>query len=144
MTEPGEESVRPESEADATPRPDGEEPLARIRADEVVPGKVDAGDPAGLRSVTELKKPSTLGGVVYLAVLAAALIGVVVAATGAWRTGVSWIALALLAAAGTRLALADDDAGMLQVRRKFFDAAILVGMGVALLVLVASIPDQPS
>ncbi|QIX25858.1 DUF3017 domain-containing protein [Nocardioides sp. JQ2195] len=144
MTERGEASDRPDPEADGSPRPGAEEPLARIDPNDVVPVKVDASDPAGLRSVTEIRKPSTLGGVVYLAVLAAALIGVVVAATGAWRTGVSWLALALLVAAGTRLALPDDDAGMLQVRRKFFDAVVLIGMGVVLLVLVATIPDQPS
>lgn len=102
------------------------------------------GDADGVPSMTEIRKPSTLGGLIYLAVLAAALIGVVVAASGAWRSGVSWIALALLAAAGARLALPDDDAGMLRVRRKSFDATILVTMGVALLALVASIPDQPS
>ncbi|KRF18887.1 hypothetical protein ASG90_03065 [Nocardioides sp. Soil797] len=112
--------------------------------DQSTPERVDQGDPAGLRSVTEIRKPSTLGGIIYLAVLAGALVGVVVAATGAWRSGVSWIALAVLAAAGARLALSDDDAGMLQVRRKAFDATILVAMGVTLLVLVASIPEQPS
>lgn len=104
----------------------------------------DQGDASGLRAVAEIKKPSTLGGIIYLAVLAAALIGVGVAASGAWRSGVSWLGLSLLVAAGARLALSEDDAGMLQVRRKGVDAAMLVILGGALLVLAATIPDQPS
>lgn len=100
-------------------------------------------DEPTLRAVTEIKKPSTIGGLIYLVALAGALVGVVVAASGAWRSGVSWLALSLLVAAGARLALTDDDAGMLRVRRKGLDVTILVVMAVSLLVLVATIPDQP-
>jgi len=96
-----------------------------------------------LREVAEIRKPSTLGGVIYLCVLGAALVGVGIAASGAWRTGVSWLALALIGAAVTRVVLPDDNAGMLRVRRKLLDAAILTGAGVALLVLAATIPNQP-
>ena len=63
--------------------------------------------------------------------------------TGPWRTGVSWLAFALLAAAGARLALPDHDAGMLRVRSKVLDAGILIVMGVAILFLAGTIPDQP-
>jgi hypothetical protein len=69
--------------------------------------------------------------------------GVVIAATGPWRTGVSWLAFALLAAATARLLLPDADAGMLRVRGKLLDAGILIAMGVTILVLAATIPDQP-
>ncbi len=96
------------------------------------------------RPVTEIKKPSTLGGVLYLCVLGAAIAGVAIAATGPWRTGVSWLAFALLAGAGARLVLPDHDAGMLRVRGKLLDATILIAMGVAILVLVGTIPDQPA
>ena len=96
-----------------------------------------------LREVAEIRKPSTLGGVLYLCVLGAAIAGVVIAATGAWRTGVSWLAVALIGAAVARVVLPDDNAGMLRVRRKALDAAILTGAGVALLVLAATIPNQP-
>ena len=111
-----------------------------------VPGLPPEPDPAeesDRRPVTELKKPSTVGGLIYLCVLGGAVSGVVVAATGPWRTGVSWLAFSLLAAAAARLVLPDADAGMLRVRSKILDAAILVSMGVALLVLAATIPDQP-
>jgi hypothetical protein len=96
-----------------------------------------------LREVADISKPSTAGGVVYLGVLAGALTGVVIAAAGAWRTGVAWLAVSLLVAATARLALGDDNAGMLRVRRKLLDATILVGLGVALLFLATTIPDQP-
>ena len=96
-----------------------------------------------LREVAEIRKPSTLGGVIYLIVLAAALVGVGIAASGAWRTGVRGLALALMGAAAARLVLPDDNAGMLRVRRKALDAAILIGAGVALLALAATIPNQP-
>ena len=95
------------------------------------------------RPVTELRKPSTLGGVIYLCVLGAAIAGVVIAATGPWRTGVSWLAFALLAAAVARLVLPDHDAGMLRVRNKALDATILIAMGIAILFLAGTIPDQP-
>jgi len=95
-----------------------------------------------LREVAEIRKPSTIGGVIYLGVLVAALAGIAVAAAGAWRTGVSWLAVALITAAVTRLLLSDDNAGMLRVRRKLLDAVILAGAGVLLLFLAASIPNQ--
>ncbi|WP_162602346.1 DUF3017 domain-containing protein [Nocardioides daejeonensis] len=95
------------------------------------------------KPVTELRKPSTVGGVCYLFVLAAALVGVVIAATGAWRSGVSWLGLSLLGGAAARIALSTEVAGMLEVRRKSLDVAILVVLGVSLLFLAATIPDQP-
>lgn len=95
------------------------------------------------RSVTEIKAPRTIGGVIYLCVLAAAIGGVVTAAIGPWRSGVSWLALAMLAGAAARVALRTEDAGMLEVRRKTFDVTIMVVFGVLLLVLAATIPDQP-
>ncbi|MDN5894220.1 MAG: DUF3017 domain-containing protein [Nocardioides sp.] len=95
------------------------------------------------RSVTELKKPSTLGGVLYLCVLVVALFGVGLAASGRWRGGVTWLGGALLAAAAARLVLPKEDAGMLEVRRKVIDIGILVVMGGALIFLAVTIPDQP-
>lgn len=96
-----------------------------------------------LREVAELRKPSTLGGVIYLAVLTVGLVGVGIASTGAWRTGVSWLAVALLGAATARVVLPDGNAGMLRVRRKWLDALMLTVVGVVLIFLVGSIPDQP-
>lgn len=96
-----------------------------------------------LREVAEIRKPSTLGGLIYLCVLVGAMVGIGLAATGAWRGGVRCLAAALIGAAVARVVLPDDNAGMLRVRRKALDAAILTGAGIALLLLAASIPNQP-
>jgi hypothetical protein len=121
--------------------PTGLEPAEPMPGEE--PSAADGRALPPLREVAEIRKPSTVGGVIYLCVLGVALAGIGVAATGAWRTGVSWLAVSLLAAAATRVVLDDDHAGMLRVRRKLLDALILSAAGVALLVLVATIPDQP-
>jgi len=90
-----------------------------------------------------LKRPQTLGGLVYLGVLAASVVGLGIVVAGAWRTGLSWIGIALLVASGTRLVLTERRAGMLRVRRKWSDVLMLTVAGVALIVLTIVIPDQP-
>jgi hypothetical protein len=90
-----------------------------------------------------LKKPQTLGGVVYLVVVGIAVAGLVVVAFGAWRTGLSWIGAGLLVAAVTRLGLSERGAGMLRVRRKWSDVLMLTVAGVGLLVLAIVVPNQP-
>ena len=88
------------------------------------------------------KRPQTLGGVVYLAVLAASLVGLGIVAAGAWRTGVSWIGTGLLVAAAARLLLSERGAGMLWVRRRWTDVLMLTVAGVALIVLAVVVPSQ--
>ncbi|WP_186449650.1 MULTISPECIES: DUF3017 domain-containing protein [unclassified Nocardioides] len=87
--------------------------------------------------------PSTIGGALYIVVVALTIVGVVVAAASDWRTGIRIVAGALTAAAAGRLVLPDRDAGMLAVRHRVLDVAILVVIAGALFVLAASIPDQP-
>lgn len=96
-----------------------------------------------LRDVTRIQQPSTLGGAIYLGVLAMALVGIGIAAGGAWRTGVSWLGASLIAASVARLLLPEDDAGMLTVRSRNLDAVMLSVVGVVLMVLAATIPNQP-
>ncbi|MDO7867564.1 DUF3017 domain-containing protein [Nocardioides jiangxiensis] len=126
---------------------DATEPLLPEDADlpgDMVPG-VDAvrGPLPPLREVARLKQPSTIGGVIYLVVLGLALVGIAIGAAGAWRLGVTWLGGALLVATGGRLVLPGDDAGMLGVRRRRFDTLLLAGVGVVLIILAATIPDQP-
>jgi hypothetical protein len=90
-----------------------------------------------------LKRPQTLGGVVYLGVLASALVGLALVAVGAWRTGLSWLGIGLLVAAATRLVLSDRRAGMLRVRRRWSDVLMLTVAGVGLIVLTVIVPNQP-
>jgi Protein of unknown function (DUF3017) len=95
-----------------------------------------------VREDSPLRRPQTLGGVVYLAVLAAAVVGLGIVLAGAWRTGLSWIGVGLLVAALTRLVLSERGAGMLRVRRKWSDVLMLSAAGVALIVLAIVVPNQ--
>ena len=75
--------------------------------------------------------------------LATSTVGLWITARGDWRLGVRWLAVSLLVAAGLRLVLPARDAGMLAVRRRWVDVTLLTVVGVSLLVLTATIPDQP-
>jgi len=87
-------------------------------------------------------RPQTLGGAVYLVVVAMALTGLVIAAAGAWRTGVSWLGASLVVGSVCRLILPERSAGMLRVRRKYADVGMLALAGVALVVLAVVVPNQ--
>jgi hypothetical protein len=86
--------------------------------------------------------PSTIGGGLFLLVLATMVAGVLVA-TQDWRSGVRVIAAALGFAALVRLLLPEKDAGMLAVRHRALDVVILAGSSGALFFLASSIPNQP-
>lgn len=88
------------------------------------------------------RRPQTFGGVVYLVVVAMAAVGVAITFAGSWRTGVSWMGSGLLVGALSRLALPERRAGMLRVRRRPADVAMLALAGGALLVLAVVVPDQ--
>lgn len=89
----------------------------------------------------ERRYPSTLGGLLYLFVLAGAAVGVLVAWAGDWRLGVRLLAVALLFGALSRLLVPPAQAGMLKVRHRLTDVALLTTVAAILLVLVGSIPD---
>ena len=88
--------------------------------------------------------PSTLGGMVYLIVVAVTAVGLLIVAFGPWRRGITLIGLGLLFGALMRTLLRDRNAGMLRVRRhKWVDVAMLGGIGTAMIVLASVIPNQP-
>jgi hypothetical protein len=89
------------------------------------------------------RKPRTVGGVVFLLVLAATVTGVAVVALADWQTGLTVSGVALLAAAVARAVLPDTQAGMLGVRRKLVDVMTLLVMGGGLVALAALIPPGP-
>jgi hypothetical protein len=88
-------------------------------------------------------RPSTIGGLIYLTVLAIAGLGLVLVATSNWRTGVSLLGGGLLLAALGRVLLSDFESGMLRVRGKAFDVVALSGLGALMIVLALVIPNQP-
>jgi len=83
------------------------------------------------------RHPSTIGGLLFLLVLGSALAGVGISLTGRWRAGIVWIGVALLVGAFFRLVLPESQAGMLHVRRRLVDVALLVVLGGALLITVS-------
>jgi hypothetical protein len=87
------------------------------------------------------KKPSTTGGAGYLVVLAMVVLGIALVAANRWRTGMSAVGLAFLLAFVMRAVLPDDRAGMLRVRRRMVDLAILAACGMGILVLTAVVPN---
>lgn len=86
--------------------------------------------------------PSTIGGALYLVVLLGVAVSLVLAVLADWRLGVRWMGGSLLFAAACRLVVPGVHAGMLAVRNRWLDSVLLVLVGVALIVLAGSIPNQ--
>ena len=77
-----------------------------------------------------------------LVVVVGVVAGLVVAWLGetTWRIGCLVIGGALVVGAVERMALADREAGLLQVRGKAFDVAVLALTGAAVIVLAIWVP----
>lgn len=116
------------------------EDVPPVSAESLVDGELrepDAGD------LEERTYPSTIGGAFYLLFLVVTAGALVVVVLGSWRTGIRIFGGVLMVAAAVRLSLGSRDAGMLAVRSKAVDAGLLTSVGLALVVLASSIPDQP-
>ena len=130
----------PEPEPEPESRPDAEPESLAETSDLDAPVEdvpLESAEPEGRRY------PSTIGGAFYLLVIAISGVGLVIVSHGSWRAGVKWIAASLALAAVVRLVIPAKQAGMLAVRRRSLDVAILVFAAVALWVLSTSIPNQP-
>ena len=88
------------------------------------------------------RRPRTLGGVVFLLVLAGTVAGVAVVVLSDWQAGLTLSGGSLLGAAFARLVLPNAQAGMLGVRRKLVDVATLLVLGTGLVTLAALIPPR--
>lgn len=73
-------------------------------------------------------------------VLVAVAVGVGVAALVDWRAGTYVVGIALLVAAGLRTSLPERAAGLLAVRSRGLDAALLLLLGTGVLLLANSVP----
>ena len=76
-----------------------------------------------------------------LSVLGVAALGVALAALLDWQVGAFVFGLALLLAAGYRLALPARTAGWLAVRTRSLDAALLLALGFVVVALANTIPE---
>jgi hypothetical protein len=93
--------------------------------------------------VSWLKRPSTTGGIVYLVVMAQLIVGVAIAASGAWRVGATVMGASFGLAFVARSVLPDERAGMLRIRRKFVDLTTMAICGIGMVVLATVIPNRP-
>src|SRR5690242_7966895 len=75
-----------------------------------------------------------------LAVLVVVAVGLVVVTFGHWRTGIVLIGLALVGAAVLRVLLPLRQVGFLAVRSRPIDVLLFAGTGLALAVVVLTIP----
>ncbi len=75
-----------------------------------------------------------------LAVLVVVGIGLLVVTFGHWRRGIVIIGLAMVGAALLRLLLPLRRVGFLAVRSRYVDVALMAGTGLALTVIVLTIP----
>ncbi len=89
-----------------------------------------------------LKKPSTTGGIIYLAVIAALLVGLGLVGAGVWRTGVSVMGASFGLAFAARAVLPDERAGMLRIRRRYVDLTTMAVCSAGMFVLAAAIPSR--
>lgn len=108
--------------------------IPAVSAEELVEGE-DQGEAR--------RYPSTVGGLLYLLVLAGLLAGIATVVLADWRLGTRIIAGSLICTAGFRLVLPEKDAGMLAVRNRSLDALFPASAGAILMVLATSIPNQP-
>ncbi len=158
MSEPTEASAEPvpnDAGLDDAVTPDIAPPesVPPISAEELVdgdhPAPEESGEPVDPSpanppgELEERRYPSTIGGAFYLLVLAVTITGLCVVTFGDWRVGIRIMGGALLFGAAIRAVLSPRDAGMLAVRHRALDMALLVGLGSALIFLASSIPDQP-
>ena len=109
---------------------------------------MSSGEPSGVPPATPApprprRYPSTIGGALYLVALLGVGTGLVLVMLADWRLGIRWVGGSLLFAAGCRLVVPGQHAGMLAVRHRLVDTALLSVVGVVLIVLAGSIPNQP-
>ncbi|GAB2569857.1 DUF3017 domain-containing protein [Kribbella endophytica] len=71
----------------------------------------------------------------------AGLAGLIILTFYNWRNGILTFSGSVLLAGLLRLVLNDDQAGLLHVRSRMFDTALLLGAGAAILVLGLIVPN---
>jgi hypothetical protein len=139
---PLEDGSTPEPQPAASPEVTPGAPVEAVPST-VVGESGEPGAPAERDIEEEPRRyPSTLGGLFYLLVLALMVAALVVVGLGHWRGGVHILAGALIGASVPRALLRERDAGMLQVRGRWFDVAMLVIVGAAMWALATTIPAQ--
>lgn len=99
-------------------------------------------EPLPVEEILKPRKPRTLGGAIYLAVLGATLVGLLLVVADRWREGLLLMGVAILFAAMARAVVSEAESGMLGLRRKPIDVVTLVLLGGGLVTLSLVIPEQ--
>ena len=81
--------------------------------------------------------------VAFALVLAVVALGMVRIAQYHWREGAAVLGLALLLAAGLRVVLPPDRAGLLVIRGRYLDVLVYAGFGVLVLAVALTIVGGP-
>ena len=81
-----------------------------------------------------------VGTLVYALLLAAMALGLLLVGLGLWRLGLALAGIAFVLAAVARLLIGENAAGLLRVRRRWFDVAWMGVIGIALVTLAAIVP----
>lgn len=81
--------------------------------------------------------------VAFALVLALVALGMVRIAQYHWREGAAVLGLALLLAAGLRVMLPPDRAGLLVIRGRYLDVLVYAGFGVLVLAVALTIVGGP-
>ncbi|MFY9914713.1 MAG: DUF3017 domain-containing protein [Nocardioidaceae bacterium] len=89
-----------------------------------------------------LKRPSTTGGIIYLAVVVSVLAGLVLVSAGEWRGGVLTMGASFAVALAARAVLPDDRAGMLRIRSRYVDLTAMAICAGGMIVLAVVIPSR--
>jgi hypothetical protein len=89
------------------------------------------------------RKPRTVGGAVYLALLGATALGLTLVVLDEPRWGLNVIGGATIAGGLARLGLRGPNAGMLGVRRTFIDVTTLLVLGAAIIVMAGVLRTTP-
>ncbi|OLR90541.1 DUF3017 domain-containing protein, partial [Actinokineospora bangkokensis] len=79
----------------------------------------------------------------FALVMAVVAVGLVRIAMYNWREGSIWIGLALLLAAGLRVLLRDEQAGLIAVRSRVVDTFLYTGFAVMVLFVAITIEGGP-
>ncbi|GLZ30386.1 hypothetical protein Lesp02_25750 [Lentzea sp. NBRC 105346] len=79
----------------------------------------------------------------FALVVGVTLVGLVRIGLYHWREGAVWIGLALLIAAGLRILVTDEQAGLIKIRSRAVDALLYSAFGIAVITVAMTIIGGP-
>ncbi len=106
------------------------------------PDELDEARPLPVEEIFRPRKPRTLGGAIYLGVLAVTGLALGLVGFGRWREGLLLMGVAMLFAAMARAVVREEESGMLGLRTKPADLVTMLLLGGGLVALSVLIPGR--